>query len=134
MGSTQGSVLQFNRYGEALRTHSHYLNWGYSTEYATYGNDSGAGSSGLVNIQDPGGSFSTKFGTSFLTDNNRGTEVYKTIDVSNEAGVFFNIGNFTLSDAAKSDFDSALSMRLQSAEELPLMQPYFRLKYIIKAY
>jgi len=134
MGSSQGNVLQFDRYGEALRTHAHYLNWGYSTEYASYGNDNTYGSSGLVNIQDPGGDFATKFGTSFANDNNRGTTINKTIDVSNDAGVFFNIGNFTLSDAAKSDFDAALSMRLQAAEELPMMQPYFRLKYIIKAY
>ena len=49
-------------------------------------------------------------------------------------GVFFNVGTFTLSNAAKSQWDAALDMRLQSAEELPVMQPYFRLKYLIKAY
>lgn len=134
MGSTQGGVLTYDRFGSALRTHSHYINWGYSTEYATYGNDNNYGSSGLVNIQDPGGSFSTKFGTSFNNDNNRGTVINKTVNVVNDLGVFFNIGNFTLSDAAKADFDAALGVRLQAAEQMPIMQPYFRLKYIIKAY
>jgi hypothetical protein len=110
------------------------LNWGYSTEYASYGNDNTYGSSGLVNIQDAGGSFSTRFGTSFGNDNNRGTTINKTVNVVNDLGVFFNIGNFTLSDAAASDFDAALSMRLQAAEEMPMMQPYYRLKYIIKAF
>jgi hypothetical protein len=134
MGSAQAGVLTFSRFGAALRTHSHYLNWGYSSEYASYGNDNQAGSSGLVNIQDPGGSITTKFGTSFSNTNDRGITINKTVDVTNDLGVFFNIGNFTLSDAAKTDFDAALGMRLQSAEELPMMQPYFRLKYIIKAY
>ena len=134
MGSTQAGVLSYDRYGGALRTHSHYLNWGYSTEYASYGNDNTSGSSGLVNITDPGGAFATKFGTSFGNDNNRGTTVNKTVDVVNDMGVFFNIGNFTLSDAAAQNFDAALGVRLQAAEEMPMMQPYFRLKYIIKAY
>ena len=134
MGSTQGGVLTYDRFGAALKTHAHYLNWGYSTEYASYGVDNTYGSSGLVNIQDAGGAFATRFGTSFGNDNNRGTTINKTVNVVNDLGVFFNIGNFTLSDAAASDFDSALSMRLQAAEEMPMMQPYYRLKYIIKAY
>jgi len=134
MGATQGGILSYDRFGAALKTHAHYLNWGYSTEYATYGTDNTYGSSGLVNIQDPGGAFATKFGTSFGSDNNRGITINKTVDVVNDMGVYFNIGNFTLSDAAQQSFDAALSVRLQAAEEMPMMQPYFRLKYIIKAY
>lgn len=134
MKSTQAGVLTYDRFGAALRTHAHYLNWGYSTEYASYGNDNTYGSSGLVNIQDPGGSFAVKFGTGFGNDNNRGTTINKTVDVSNQLGVFFNIGNYVMSAAAASDFDAALGMRLQAAEEMPMMQPYFRLKYLIKAY
>lgn len=134
MGSTQAGLLSFDRFGGALRTHAHYLNWGYSTEYATYGNDNTYGDSGLVNIQDPGGAYATKFGTSFGNDNNRGITINKTIDVVNDAGVFYNIGNFTLSGAAAQPFDAALGVRLQAAEQMPMMQPYFRLKYIIKAY
>jgi len=134
MGQTQGGILQYSRFGASLRSHAHYLNWGYSTEYASYGNDNTYGSSGLVNIQDPGGSITTKFGTTYNNTNDRGTTINKTVDVEDDMGVFFNIGNFVLSKAAKTDFDAALGMRLQSAEELPMMQPYFRLKYIIKAY
>jgi microcystin-dependent protein len=134
MGATQAGVLTYDRFGAALRTHAHYLNWGYSTEYASYGNDNTYGSSGLVNIQDPGGSVSAKFGTSYGNDNNRGTTVNKTVDVVNDLGVFFNLGNFTLSAAAASEFDAVLGMRLQAAEEMAMMQPYYRLKYIIKAY
>ena len=134
MGTAQGGVLTYDRFGASLRDHSHFLQWGYSTEYAAYGNDESYGSSGLVNIQDPGGSISQKFGTSYSQDNNRGAVINKTIDIVNEGGVFCNIGQFELSTAAKSVFDSALSVRLQAAEELALMQPYFRVKYIIKAW
>ena len=88
----------------------------------------------MVNIQDPGGNINQKFGTSYSTDNNRGATINKTIDIVNQGGVFFNIGQFQLSTAAKSVFDSALSVRLQAAEEVELMQPYFRVKYIIKAW
>ena len=134
MGSSEAGVLTYDRFGASLRDHAHYLQWGYSTEYASYGNDESYGSSGLVNIQDPGGSITQKFGTSYSTDNNRGATINKTIDIVNQGGVFFNIGQFQLSTAAKSVFDSALSVRLQAAEEVELMQPYFRVKYIIKAW
>ncbi|AHB80443.1 short tail fiber protein [Synechococcus phage ACG-2014h] len=134
MGESEASVLTYDRFGASLLKHSHYLSWGYSTEYAAYGNDESYGSSGLVNIQDPGGSITQKFGTSFAEDDNRGAIINKTIDVVNQGGVFCNIGQFELSTAAKSVFDSALSVRLQAAEEVELMQPYFRIKYIIKAW
>ena len=134
MGEAQGGVLTYDRFGASLRDHSHFLQWGYSTEYASYGNDESYGSSGLVNIQDPGGSITQKFGTSYSQDDNRGAVINKTIDIVNEGGVFCNIGQFELSTAAKSVFDSALSVRLQAASELALMQPYFRVKYIIKAW
>ena len=134
MGTAEAGVLTYDRFGSSLRDHSHYLQWGYSTEYASYGNDESYGSSGLVNIQDPGGGITQKFGTSYSTDNNRGEVINKTIDLVNDGGVFANIGQFELSTAAKSVFDSSLSVRLQAAEEVELMQPYFRVKYIIKAW
>jgi microcystin-dependent protein len=134
MGNASATVLTYDRFGASLRDHSHYLQWGYSPEYASYGNDESYGSSGLVNIQDPGGNINQKFGDSFSTDDNRGAIINKTIDIVNQGGVFCNIGQFELSTAAKSVFDSALSMRLQAAEEVELMQPYFRIKYIIKAW
>lgn len=134
MGTAEAGVLTYDRFGSALRDHAHYLQWGYSTEYASYGNDESYGSSGLVNIQDPGGSITQKFGTTYSQDDNRGQVINKTIDIVNQGGVFCNIGQFELSTAAKSVFDSALSVRLQAAEEVELMQPYFRVKYIIKAW
>ena len=134
MGTAEAGVLTYDRFGGSLLDHAHYLQWGYSTEYAAYGNDESYGSSGLVNIQDPGGSISQKFGTSYSQDDNRGAVINKTIDLVNDGGVFANIGQFELSTAAKSVFDSSLTVRLQAAEEVELMQPYFRVKYIIKAW
>ena len=138
MNQVEAGVLSYTRFGESLRKHSHMLNWGYGTTYAGYGNDEAGGSSGLVNRTEIGGNINQKFGDSFNPDNNRGNVINKTVGISNNTGdtlgVFFNVGTFTLSNAAKSQWDAALDMRLQSAEELPVMQPYFRLKYLIKAY
>ena len=138
MNSVEAGILSYSRFGQSLRKHSHMLNWGYGTTYAGYGNDEAGGSSGLVNRTEIGGNINQKFGTTFTADNNRGNVLSKTVGISNNTGdtlgVFFNVGTFTLSNAAKSLWDAALDMRLQSAEELPVMQPYFRLKYLIKAF
>ena len=138
MNIVPASTLTFARDGQSLKRHSHYLNWGYGTDYAGYGNDEGPGDSGLVNIAEVGGTINQKFGTTYTEDNNRGKVINKTVGISNNTGdslsVFFNVGTFTLSNAAKSQWDAALGVRLQSAEELPVMQPYFRLKYLIKAF
>lgn len=136
-----GGVLNFDRSGNSLKKHQHYLEWGFGAEWASYGVDEEyggdhptSGSNTLVNIQEPGGAYTQKFGTEISFDDNRGPVVSRTIDVVNDGGVFFNVGQFTLSSAAKSVFDGVLGVRLQAAEELEMMQPYFRLKYIIKAW
>ena len=133
-GETEAALTQYNRSGAALKTHRHYVEWGYGAEYASYGNDSNYGNSGLVNIQEPGGAYPVKFGTTFTQDDNRGQSLSKTIGIPEDAGVFYNVGQFSLSAAAVTPFDAALDMRLQAAEEFSLIQPYFRLKYIIKAW
>lgn len=47
--------------------------------------------------------------------------------------VSLNPGVLQMKDQSRTDFDNAISVRLEAAEEIPLMSPYFRVKYIIKA-
>jgi len=131
--NTSGSVNQFSREGRGLRTHSHYLYWESesSVPKAAYGHDDGAGSSGMVNPIQGGGSIA--FTTTYGDTNNRGTTINKTLSMTDMA-VTINDSNITLRDVTRTDWDTNLDIRLEAAEEIALMSNYFRAKYIIKAF
>lgn len=131
--NVDGTIVQFSREGRTLRTHSHYIYWESesSTPYASYGHDDGAGNSGLVNPTQSGSTLA--FSTTYNTTNNRGTTINKTLSMTDIA-VSVNDANCVLKDSVKTDWDNSLTVRLEAAEEIPLMSSYFRVKYIIKAY
>lgn len=133
LNNTNGSVLSYDRSGSPIRQHSHYICWGTAPSASSYGNDEGPGGSLVNGLINPSTGFA--HGTQVADfSNNIGTTINKTIDLVNQAGVTLNPGTFTLKNSSRTDFDNALSVRLEAAEEIPLMSPYFRLKYIIKAY
>lgn len=133
MNSTNGSVLSYDRNGSPIREHSHYICWGSLPAVASYGNDEGPGGN-LVNSNINATNGNAHETTVMNISNNIGTTINKTIDLVNQAGVTLNPGNFVMKNSSRIDFDNALDVRLEAAEEIPLMSPYFRLKYIIKAY
>ena len=129
-----GSTNRFDRSSEPQRRHSHYISWGSggTTSYGSYGHDNDAGSSGLSN--DVFGSGVNQWSTNYSNSNNRGTTINKTVDVVNDLSMSVNPGNFVMRDQNIIKWDANLEVRLQSAEQLSLMTPYYRLKYMIKAY
>ena len=133
VNDTNGSVISFDRSGSSIREHSHYICWGTAPAVSSYGNDEGPGGN-LVNSSINPVNETAHDTTVVGTSNNIGKAINKTIDVVNQAGVTLNPGNFVMKNSSRTDFDNALSVRLEAAERIPLMSPYFRLKYIIKAY
>ena len=127
--SSVGNVITFNRLGDNLRSHSHMLSFGFNSAVQTRGNDNESGE--LVNAIVNGGNTSTSY---VAPSNNIGNIISKTLNIVNDLGVSLNPGTFTVSNTSRLPFDNALSVRLQAAEKITLMSPYFRLKYIIKAY
>ncbi len=124
-----GNVISWNRGGSTLRSHSHMLSFGFSSTTQTRGNDNGSGS--LVNSIVIGGNSSNSY---VATSTNIGNTISKTLNVVNDLGVSLNPGELTFTNSSRLPFDNAINLRLQAAEEITLMSPYFRLKYIIKAY
>ena len=57
-----------------------------------------------------------------------------TINIVTDAGMSIGDTDFTLSNASRPIFDNALRFVLRNNESIPLNAPYFRLKYMIKAY
>lgn len=68
------------------------------------------------------------------TNDSVNTQITKTIDINNELGSSIRPATVTLTDSSRIAFDNAISIRLEAAEELVLLSPYFRTKYLIKAY
>ena len=131
VNNSNGSLLSFDRGGAAVRSHSHYIGWGNAvTGLSSYGNDNDSGQ-GLYNAE---GGAATIHDT-FIQNpgNNVGNQINKTVDIVNQAGVNLNPAVLQMKDQSRTDFDNAISVRLEAAEEIPLMSPYFRVKYIIKA-
>jgi hypothetical protein len=125
-----GSVRTYDRDGEPVRSHSHMLAFESSAVgRQTIGNSETSGN--LVNSLDVGGNTSN---TSFNVSSNIGNQISKNLNIVNDLGVDMNPGTITLTNSSRTAFDNSLSVRLQAAEEITLMSPYFRLKYIIKAY
>jgi hypothetical protein len=133
LNNTTGTVLPFDRSGQPIREHSHYIAWGTPPSVASYGNGEGPGGN-LVNALINPSTLTAHGSTVASFSNNIGTIINKTINLVNQAGVTLNPGNFIMKNSSRTDFDNSLSVRLEAAEEIPLMSPYFRLKYIIKAY
>jgi hypothetical protein len=133
VNKTNGTPLTFSRSGSPLRAHSHYITWGTAAPVSSYGHDEGPGGALYNGNLNPANQ--TAHDT-FVANpsNNLGTTINKTINLVNDAGVNLNPGNIVMKTSSRSEFDAALSVRLQAAEEILLMSPYFRLKYIIKAY
>ena len=73
-------------------------------------------------------------GTIISTNNSIGPSITKTITVTEDLGMSIRPATVTLSDSSRLAFDNAISLRLEAAEEMILLSPYFRTKYIIKAY
>jgi hypothetical protein len=124
-----GTPISWNRLGSTLRSHSHMLSFGFSSTFQTRGNDNESGA--LVNAVLSGGNSS---GSYISTSSNVGNVISKTLNIVEDLGVSLNPGNFIVPNNSRLPFDNALSVRLQAAEKITLMSPYFRLKYIIKAY
>jgi microcystin-dependent protein len=107
-----------------LRAHTHKLHeLGPGT--ATWGHDEGSGNTGSQSTAYTG----VQAGATDIADT-----INKTLAIG--AGgleVDLNQGDLTMSDSSRTLFDSRLVVRLTSAETLPIMQPYFRTKYLIKA-
>jgi len=137
LNNVEAGVRQFQREGRTLLRHSHYLYFESEANDAlgSYGLDDGAGSSGLVNSSYTvtGPLAGPAFATNYSSTNNRGTTITKTLSMGT-LGVAINDATVTLTSTAKASWDASLNVRLQAAEELPLMSAYYRLKYIIKAY
>jgi hypothetical protein len=106
-----------------LRAHSHKLHeLGPST--ATWGHDEGSGNTGS---QDAGYN-GVQPGASDIADTKS-----KTLSIFNDLGVELNEGSFVMNDSSRTLFDARLQVKLSSAEQIPVMETYFRTKYLIKA-
>ena len=93
---------------------------------ATFGVENGLGSSGLRT--GPGSEITVPENDSV------GETITKTIDVVDDIALSTRPATITMLDQSRVNFDAALSVRFQAAEDLVILSPYFRSKYIIKAY
>jgi len=57
-----------------------------------------------------------------------------TFDIIRDAGMSISDTNFTLLPSSRTVLDNSLQFFLKNNEEIPMNSPYFRLKYMIKAY
>ena len=122
-----------------LQRHSHMVFWDEPNSGDTVpGTPTTFGTGGFADLNFDGSSNGLRSGTSaetvVATNNSIGFVITKTIDVINDLGVSVRPASVTMTDSSRTAFDNAISVRLQAAEELVLLSPYFRSKYIIKAY
>lgn len=89
----------------------------------------------------PGNNASSTHGSGIGPSNGAGDTVSQTINMSFIPGsttpsfnLFLEPAPITMTTASKAIFDAALKFTLRNNEGLPLLSPYFRLKYMIKAY
>ena len=139
-------IVEYDRNGRSLRSHSHHLSLGPVSGVARLGNDNKSGNYGGLNDPNPlnpgegywnttddgTGPFNTQVDQS--TNYNIGKKLTQTIDVSNEMGVTPNIGTVIMTNRSRIAFDESLRVYLQSGEGINLIGDYTRTKYIIKAY
>ena len=122
-----------------LQRHSHMVFWDEpNSGDIVPGTPNTFGTGGFADLNFDGSSNGLRSGTSadtvVATNNSIGFTITKTIDIINDLGVSVRPALVTMTDASRTAFDNAISVRLQAAEELVLLSPYFRSKYIIKAY
>ena len=142
-------IIEYDRNGGSLRSHSHHLSFGPVSGVARIGNDNKSGNYGGLNdatdLNVGEGYWNTTEGgdsdpSAFTqevdqsTNYNIGKKLTKTIDVSNEMGVTPNIGSVIMTNRSRISFDESLRVYLQSGEGINLIGDYTRTKYIIKAY
>ena len=123
-GYTSAPTVTFTDPGvsQPLRKHTHKLSI-VGPISATWGHDDFGGNLGQQSASySPGATAAADLSNS----------VTKVIPLS-QAGIEMNQGNFVMSPSSRTLFDARLSMNLTSAETLPMMQPYHRNKYLIKA-
>lgn len=125
-GYSSGLTLSFDasQVASPLRAHSHKLHQlGPGT--ATWGHDETSGNTGSQSTAYSG----VQAGATDIADS-----IVKTLAIgSGGLEVTLNQGTTTMNDSSRTLFDSRLVVRLTSAETLPIIQPYFRTKYLIKA-
>jgi hypothetical protein len=124
--SVNGGILPFRRIIETsspgtipLTTkHSHLISVNTSATAKAWGHDAEGGNTGISSGAVGYGNTATK-----------------TINLA-ELGTESNPGTFTLSTSStiRTLFDSRVTTNLTSAETISMMQPYYRNKYIIKAF
>lgn len=123
-----------------LQRHSHMIYWddpnpGTSVPGVTSTFGSGGGVDIDYFLESPNGlRVGSSAGTIVPTNPSIGSTITKTITVTEDIGMSMRSAIVTLSDASRVAFDNAISLRLEAAEEITLLSPYFRTKYIIKAY
>lgn len=135
LSDTNGTIIEYRRRIEnpgagsspTLRKHTHKLTKSTGVTI-TFGNDEGGGNDGAKIPSIVGGSYSNDVPAD-LDD-----IVSSTYDVVQDGGMELIPGVLTMSDSSRTLFDSRIDARLEAAEEIPVLQPYFRTKYIIKAY
>ena len=139
-------LIQYDRSGSAIRSHSHGLALGPVQGVARMGNDNYSGDrggshpNGYWNTTDDeanGGPFTVSLnGTnnSDLSQVQVGETATQTIDVLNEMGITPNVGSVVMTNRSRLPFDEALKVYLQSGEGINLIGNFTRTKYIIKAY
>lgn len=122
-----------------LQRHSHMVYWDepndgdtVPTIPVTFGTGGGSANDYF------GGNNGLRSGTTAVNNaplnDSIGDTITKTIDINSDMGIEARSAVITMSEASRTVFDSAISVRLEAAEELVLLSPYFRTKYLIKAY
>lgn len=123
-----------------LQRHSHMVFWdepnagdivpGTLSTYGTGGFADLDYVTGLPNGLKSGGAADANF----TPNSSVGTNITKTLSIIDDIGTSIRPATITMSDSSRVAFDNAISVRFEAAEELVLLSPYFRSKYIIKAY
>jgi hypothetical protein len=123
-----------------LQRHSHMMFWEEPNQgdvvpsiVSTFGTGGGADLNYLTGSSNGLRSGSTAT-TIVPTNSSIGLSLTKNIGVVNDVGNNINPATVTLSDTSRISFDSAISLRLEASEEIVLLTPYFRSKYLMKAY
>lgn len=135
-----------------IQRHAHMLYWNTPNDedsipaaLSTYGTGGGSNNNLTVdwsNPQQPVATQSTGAGlrggldasTALTTNSSVGDTLTKTLDVIEDISNGVNPSVITLSDSSRAIFDNAIDVRLQAADPITLLTPYFRAKYIIKAF
>jgi hypothetical protein len=123
-----------------LQRHSHMIFWDEPNTgdtvpgvVSTFGTGGGADLDYFTNAPNglrTGGTAST----TVSTNNSIGLTISKTVSITEDIANGIRPATVKLSDTSRVTFDNSISVRLEAAEEIVLISPYFRSKYLIKAY